>query len=116
MERRAVLGGLALAGMAPAGVLARPAAPAGIEVLTTHLANADRFGHRPRPGQRLVLRRDRSRAFDPAAIAVETAGGRRLGYLPPVQAGVLSRLMDHGAAASAQVSDTGRLRVFLHLA
>lgn len=116
MERRAMLGGLAMAGVAPVAALARPAAPAGLEVLTTHLANADRFGYRPRPGQRLVLRRDRSRAFDPAAVAVETADGQRVGFLPPVQSGVLSRLMDHGASASAQVSGTGQLQVFLHLA
>lgn len=116
MERRALLGGLALAAIAPAGAVAHPAKPEGLEVLVTHLANADQFGHRPQAGQRLVLRRDSSRAFDPAAIAVETAEGQRVGYLPPVQAGVLSRLMDHGASASALVSETGKLQVFLHLA
>ena len=116
MERRSLLGGLALATVAPVGALARPAMPAVLEVLTTHLANADRFEHRPKVGQRLVLRRDPSRAFDPAAVAVETEEGQRVGYLPPAQAGVLSRLMDHGASASAQLSDTGKLQVFLHLA
>lgn len=116
MERRALLGGLALAAVAPVGAVARPARPEGLEVLVTHLANADQFGHRPQAGERFVLRRDASRAFDPAAVAVETAEGRRVGYLPPVQAGVLSRLMDHGATASAVVAETGKLQVFLHLA
>ena len=76
MERRALLGGLALATVAPVGALARPAMPAGLEVLTTHLANADRFEHRPKVGQRLVLRRDPSRAFDPAAVDIEKRHAR----------------------------------------
>lgn len=116
MERRAILGGLALAAV-PVGAFAGRAAPAGIEVLTTHLANPERSGQMPRPGQHLILRREHGRSFDPAAVAVETSdGGRHLGYLPPVQAGVLSRLLDHGARASAKVTDAGLLQVFLHLA
>lgn len=117
--RRQVLGSLALAGVPVAAVVpgAAPAALSSrepVEVLTTHLANP----HpklRPIPGQRLVLRRDDSRVFDPAAVAVETEDGQRIGFVPPARAGVLSRLMDQGAPAHAEAAPNGRLRVFLSL-
>jgi len=115
MQRRLLISTLALAAAAaPAAALAAQGPrPKGVEVLTTHLANAERFSGTITPGQRLALRRDRSRAFDPAAVAVETAGGERLGYVPPVQAGVLSRLLDHGASGFAEMTPQGQLRVFL---
>ncbi|SCY40993.1 HIRAN domain-containing protein [Paracoccus tibetensis] len=116
--RRQVLGTLALAGVPAAAVLPSAALARGraepVEVLTTHLANPDR-SFRPTPGQRLVLRRDPSRAFDPAAIAVETEAGQRVGVVPPARAAVLSRLMDQGAPAHAEAAPGGRLRVFLTL-
>lgn len=113
--RRQVLGSLALAGV-PAGALlpGRVQAAEAVEVLETHLANPNRT-LRPAPGERLVLRRDASRAFDRAAVAVETSDGRRLGFVPPARAGVLSRLMDQGAPAYAEAAPGGRLRVFLAL-
>lgn len=116
MKRRLLLGGLALAAAAPAAAAAarvRPASAPALEVLTTHLANPERISPAPQPGQLLRLRRDHQRSFDPAAVAVETASGQHLGYVPPVQAGVLSRLLDRGASGHAQLTPDGRLRVFL---
>lgn len=117
--RRQVLGTLALAGVPAAAALPGAALAARVrgepvEVLATHIANVQR-DQQPALGQRLVLRRDPSRAFDPAAIAVETKDGQRIGYVPPARAGVLSRLMDQGASAHAEAAPGGRLRVFLTL-
>ena len=116
MKRRLLLGGLALAGAVPAAMAAARATaarPGALEVLTTHLANPERVSPAPALGQRLRLRRELNRRFDPAAVAVETAAGQHLGYVPPVQAGVLSRLLDNGATGHAQLTEQGRLRVFL---
>lgn len=114
MKRRMMLG-LTLAVGVPTGVFARHARKHPIEVLETHLANPLPAAREQRIGQPLRLRRVHDRAFDPAAISVETEQGLRLGYLPPVQAGVLSRLLDHGANASARFVTRSRVQVLLHL-
>nr|WP_111300609.1 HIRAN domain-containing protein [Paracoccus saliphilus] len=114
MKRQLPLGGLALAAasrVAAAAARGKPARQPGLEVLTTHLANPEPVT--PVPGQRLRPRRDLDRSFDPAAVAVETAAVQHLGYVPPVQAGVLSRLLDHGASGYAVLTPQGGLRVFL---
>ena len=114
MKRRMILGA-ALAASLPSAGLANRLRKEQIEVLETHLANPSPDARTPAAGQRLRLRRIRDWAFDPAAISVETEEGRHLGYLPPVQAGVLSRLLDNGAEASARSVAAGRVRVLLHL-
>lgn len=115
MKRRMILGAALAAGL-PSAALAQRSRPEPIEVLETHLANPLPEARTQVLGQRLQVRRVRDWAFDPAAIAVETETGQRLGYLPPVQAGVLSRLLDHGAEASARSVTPGRIQILLHLA
>ena len=55
------------------------------------------------PGQPLALRRDRDNAHDPGAIAVHTAGGEQLGWVPREVAAELAAEIDAGEAWSAVV-------------
>ncbi|TGN67914.1 hypothetical protein E4L95_03325 [Paracoccus liaowanqingii] len=114
MERRMMLG-LALTAALPSAALASRVRPAPLEVLDTYLANPVPDSRAQVEGQPLRLRRVHDWQFDPAAVAVETEEGQRLGYLPPRQAEVLSRLLDHGARTSARVTAPGRIQVLLHL-
>ncbi|WP_169308867.1 HIRAN domain-containing protein [Paracoccus gahaiensis] len=107
--------GLALTAAIPSAALAGRIRPEPIEVLDTYLANPPPDSRAQVAGQSLRLRRVHDWRFDPAAVAVETEQGQRLGYLPPRQAEVLSRLMDHGAQTSARATGSGRIRVLLHL-
>ncbi|MBM3604184.1 MAG: hypothetical protein FJX25_05345 [Alphaproteobacteria bacterium] len=113
MEQRVLLAGLGPMTKASAvASMVRQAAPARkVEVLTTHPSYT---GRQPQRGQRLILRRSRTLAQGLSAVAVETAAGSPLGYLPPAPAEVLARLLDHGLKASAEVIEAGQLRVFLH--
>ncbi|MEA5162805.1 HIRAN domain-containing protein [Cereibacter johrii] len=131
MDRRhLLLGGGALAALplpalaAGAGLpLPAPAArmgtaAPGLRVLESYIASRDRFpaAEAPRPGERLRLRREPERAFDPLSVRVERPDGLPLGYLPAQPAQVLAALMDAGAAAEALVAESGRLHVYLRLA
>ena len=116
MQRRILIGGFAAA--APLAVLPADAAPrpaTAVEVLRTSLSNTDTSGDWLRPGERLRLMSDHARRFDPSSVAVIDNDGRRLGYVPPVQAGALSRLLDAGVAGFAEASQTGEVRVFLEI-
>lgn len=55
-------------------------------------------------GDMLSFRRDTDNAYDPAAIAVYTAAGDRVGWVPQHRNAVLSRLMDAGKFIMARVS------------
>ncbi len=55
------------------------------------------------PGQPLALRRDLDNAHDPNAIAVHTAGGEQLGWVPREVAAELAPEIDAGQAWSAVV-------------
>lgn len=57
-----------------------------------------------RPGDALVLRRQRDNPHDPLAVEVLTADGRRLGYVPRVVNARVAALLDDGAALSATVT------------
>lgn len=131
MDRRhLLLGGGALAALPlpalAAGAGLPPPAPAarmdraapGLRVLESYIASRDRFpaAEAPRPGERLRLRREPERTFDPLSVRVERPDGLPLGYLPAQPAQVLAALMDAGAAAEALVAESGRLHVYLRLA
>ena len=124
MDRRSfVMAGAAALPLAaaalPAG--ATPAVGRRVRVLTTPLANAERFPGAPVPamGSALSLHREPERRFDPAAVVVADAGGNRLGYLPLASAAALSALMDAGMPASARVAAAApgglRVEVFMDL-
>jgi HIRAN domain len=53
------------------------------------------------PGRPLVLRRDAANEHDPNAIAVDTADGDQLGWVPRELAAELAPQLDEGAAWSA---------------
>lgn len=55
------------------------------------------------PGRPLVLRRDRSNEHDAHAIAVHTAGGEQVGWVPRELAAELAPLLDAGGAWTAIV-------------
>ena len=55
------------------------------------------------PGAPLVLRRDPGNAFDPNAIAVDTAGGAQAGWVPRELAAELAPRLDAGEPWSALV-------------
>ncbi len=55
------------------------------------------------PGRPLRLRRDADNPHDPNAIAVETAGGLRLGFVPRALAEELAPELDRGRTWSAVV-------------
>lgn len=55
------------------------------------------------PGSALVLRRDPGNAYDPNAIAVETADGAQLGFVPRELAARVAPRLDAGEAWSAVV-------------
>jgi hypothetical protein len=55
------------------------------------------------PGRGLVLRRDAGNAFDPNAIAVDTAAGEQLGFVPREVAAELAPDLDAGRPWSAVV-------------
>lgn len=47
-------------------------------------------------GARLNLARAEHRRFDPSSVAVLSADGRMIGYLPGVHSRILSPLLEHG--------------------
>ena len=55
------------------------------------------------PGTSLVLRRDPGNAHDPNAIAVDTAGGEQLGWVPREVAAELAPEIDAGRSWAALV-------------
>ncbi len=55
------------------------------------------------PGTELVLRREPENAYDPWAVAVDTADGRMLGYITRFKNETLARMMDHGHHFEARV-------------
>lgn len=115
MDRRQLLlaGGGALAAL-PLAAGASPRSE-GLRVLDTYIASRDRFPATPapQPGDRLRLRRDPERRFDPLSIRIETGQGLPLGYLPGQPSRILAVLMDNGAAAEARVAEGGGLSVYL---
>jgi len=125
MHRRSfVMAGAAALPLA-AAALAAGAAPAmghRVRVLTTPLANAERFPAVPAPaaGAALTLEREPDRRFDPASVRVADAAGNPLGYLPPASAAAISALMDAGVPASGRALGPApgglRVEVFLDVA
>ncbi|MFD1912751.1 HIRAN domain-containing protein [Halodurantibacterium flavum] len=79
-----------------------------VALLSTRIVNRDRFSATPLPqvGTRLALRREAG-DYDPRRISVLTPEGATIGYLPPVQVGVLAALMDAGASAYATLTARG---------
>jgi len=57
---------------------------------------------RPQPGDRLQLRRDKNNPHDGKAIAVYSASGLKLGYVPAVQNADLAVRLDRGEALHAR--------------
>jgi hypothetical protein len=57
------------------------------------------------PGTELHLFREPDNAADPLAIAVYTAGGRKLGYVPHFKNETVARLMDQGKAFRAYIDE-----------
>jgi hypothetical protein len=55
------------------------------------------------PGEALSLRRDRENEFDANAVAVETAGGEVLGFVPRELAAEIAPSLDRGEPFSALV-------------
>jgi len=124
MHRRSfVMAGAAALPLAAAAFPAGATSPVGrrVRVLTTPLANAERFPAVPSPaaGAALTLEREPDRRFDPASVRVADAAGNPLGYLPPARAAAISALMDAGVPASGRVAATApgglRIEVFLDL-
>lgn len=113
MERRLVLAGLApnTDAFTVAAMMRQAASDRGVEVLTTCPIY---IGKRPRHGQRMCLHCSRRCTPEPPTVAVKTAAGNLLGFLPTAPAEVLAGLLKHGLMASGEVIEAGRLRVLLH--
>ena len=67
-------------------------------------------------GTQLVLKRNATDAQDEKAVAVQTAGGVLVGYVPRRYAAIMARLMDAGKALSAKVTEKSLLGHWLDLA
>ena len=55
-------------------------------------------------GTQLVLKRNATDAQDEKAVAVQTAGGVLVGYVPRRYAAIMARLMDAGKALTAKAT------------
>lgn len=109
MHRRGFLAGVAgglFAGM-PAALAGPPQTPR-MARLSTYVTNVrDLLGPDTvavQPGARLLLTRERGRAYDPGSIGVAMADATLIGYLPSAQSRVLAPMMDAGIAVSAVVT------------
>lgn len=106
MKRRSFVlaaGGALCAGTvsAPAAHTQGDAAPAALWLGDVYLTNREQFPQIALPvaGERLQLRRERDRRFDPRSIQVLTAAGMPLGYLPPASCAILAAMIDAGLSA-----------------
>lgn len=124
MDRRIFLASLGggMIGGAATKAQAQPLFADGPMVRTYVTNVAETIGDRPlpKPGERLRLRVDPSRTYDPHTLVVTTADGASLGYLPPIHGRIIEPLVSSGFVASAWV-ETSRgtprpaLRIALNL-
>ncbi len=75
---------------------------------TTHIADIEEKTERIAEGTTLMLVRDPGNKYDANAIAIQTAEGERIGWIPQDQNEVLSRLMDAGKLLFAKVKSKGK--------
>lgn len=54
-------------------------------------------------GEPLTLQREPHNSYDPYAIEILTAAGKKLGYIPQKHSQVLASLMDHQCVLSADI-------------
>ncbi len=67
-----------------------------------------RVQHHLRAGQPLLLRREPTNPYDERAIALYTADGAKLGYVPRTDNSVLAALLDQGTSLQATITDVAR--------
>ncbi|MFN3663400.1 HIRAN domain-containing protein [Yoonia sp.] len=101
--------GVAVAAAAPAGAAAGPVAAKAVPVLQTHVTGTTpgmiaRAGRQLSIGSSLALVREPDNDYDPRAVAVWTADGAKVGYVPRVANQTLQNLMDAGFAFTAQLT------------
>jgi len=103
----------ALAGLALLGLHrpAKSAALTSVPLFACHVAGfqyyeGPRIINKLCPGEQLLLRREPANPYDEKAIAVYTAAGRKLGYIPRFVNEIPARHMDQGRMLAAQVKET----------
>lgn len=109
---------LAAASGAGAAALAVGTQAAGAEarevaLLSTYIAGIGRHcgsavASRLEPGEPVTLRREPENDYDPRAVAVWTARGEKLGYVPRIDNQTLANLIDAGLPVRAEIRSVRR--------